>query len=132
MTAEYGIRYIEINSTTEFNIEEVMNVIVNDHYERIAKYKNIREKQEESKCHQFVLKYAKPIKFIVSSYLFSQPIVALFLLFADDAFKTTNFWALLGSYILALFINIVILLICVYIKILSFGGFMIRKPFKYS
>jgi hypothetical protein len=61
-----------------------------------------------------------------------QPLMCLFILFADDVFQTENVWALIGTYLLSLILDAVFIIIYL-IVMLTMNIRSIGMPtFKYS
>jgi hypothetical protein len=46
-----------------------------------------------------------------------QPLVCLFILFADDVFQTENVWALIGTYLLSLLLDALFILLYLLVMI---------------
>jgi hypothetical protein len=62
---------------------------------------------KKSKCYKSWIKavaFFKLVFLFLHGVMAFQPLMCLFILFADDIFQTENFWALIGTYLLSLII----------------------------
>ena len=90
---------------------------------------------KKSKCYKSWIKavaFFKLVFLFLHGVMAFQPLMCLFILFADDIFQTENFWALIGTYLLSLIIaylfNLLYLIVMLIMNISSIS----MPTFKYS